>query len=362
MIGEPYEQMLRDADPYRAVAARDLDEAAEELLAQIVSEPTGRKAPYRLAAMGAAAAAVLVAAVAVPATWNGTPEPPTASVAPSVSPSATAAPSAGPSPRAVLLEPAKVQKAAQQGPRLVLGRPGWQIIHLEPYGDRMGEMAYQKGERSLMLMWYPAEEYDSYRLDRRSNKEKLTVGGLTGYLVPFGKNDFDLMTEPRDGVFAEFRTGREENWTRADFRELLAGVRQVDAATWIASVSPQITRSGENGDRAARLLMDVPRPPKWNPSALDDVTTGDHLQFDTAVAKQVTCDWLKAWQQAKATGNATGLKSAGNALLSSKNWKLLKDLEEQGSGLRQSIMTMAERVVNGNAGDAEIRAYRTNLC
>jgi hypothetical protein len=361
MIGEPYEQMLRDADPYRAVAARDLDEAAEELLAQIVSEPTGRKAPYRLAAMGAAAAAVLVAAIAVPATWNGTPEPPKASASPSVSPSASAAPSVGPSPQAALLEPAKVRKAAEQGPRLVLGQPGWKIIHLEPYGERLGEMAYQKGGLSLMLMWYPADQYNDRRLDRRSNKEKVTVGGLTGYLVPFGKNDFDVITEPRDGVFAELRAG-PGGWTRADVRKLLAGVRQVDVAAWVASASTQITRSGEVGDRAARLLMDVPHPPDWDFVELKDTGAGGLYQFDTSLAKQVTCEWLKAWQDAKATGDAAALTTAGNALLSSGNWNFLKDLEQQGSDLRQSIMAMADRVANGKASDAEIRTYRKRMC
>lgn len=351
MSDGPYERMLRDADPYRHAVARDLDGAAGELLAQIVSEPTGRTHPFRLAGVGVAAAALIALAI-VPTTWNRTPAPPAAPPA-SVQPSAAASPPA-------LLEPAKARKAAEQGPRLLLGEPGWKIIHLEPFGERMGEMAYEKGRRSLMLVWYPAAEYDQRRLDRRSGKEKVTVGGVTGYLVADGGRDFTVVTEPRDGVFAELQAGL--GWTRAGFRTLLAGMRHVDVATWVASSSPQITRSGEAGDRAARLLMDMPRPPKWNPGPLAGFATGGTYQFDTALAKRVTCDWLTEWQRATNVGDTAARSRAGNALLSSRNWKVLKDLEQQGSDLRRSLTTMADRVAGGTAAEAEVTAYRASMC
>ena len=341
------EQMFRDADPYRPAVAGAVDEAAADLLGQIVAEPAGRRPAYRLAVVGVAAA-VAAAAVAVPIV-RGTPQPPP-TVSTSISPSAVPPPPSGP------LEPAKVRKAAQQGPRLVLGEPGWRIVHLEPYGERTGEMAYRNGERELMITWSPATGHDDL-----AGGDEVTVGGLTGRLVAYGKGDFDVVTEPHDGIVTELRGGGPDE-SLADFRRVLAAVRRVDAATWIAEVAPQLTRSGEAGDRASRLLMDMPAPPGWDAAALNGLPAGDPRAFDTALAKRVVCGWLTEWQRARAAGDTTASGVARDALLRAGDWPLLADLESHGSDLRRTVTTMAGRLTDGTAGEAEIRGYRQSLC
>ncbi len=76
----------------------------------------------------------------------------------------------------------------------------------------------------------------------------------------------------------------------------------------------------------------------------------------------VVCSWLVEWQRARAAAEAINLNTAGVALLGSKDWQVLQDLESGGSDLRQTIVTMAERVVRQRAGEAEIQGYRTSIC
>ncbi len=358
MTAQPDDQLLRDADPYRPVVARDLDEAAHQLLEQIVAEPTGRRPLYLYAAAAVAvAAAVLVAVIVVPQAWKPAPAPPAATVAPSASPSVTAPASATPPPPgSSLLEPSKVRKAAKESPRIIVSEPGWKVIHLEPFGDRMGEMAYEKGELSFDQTWYPAAQYSSRRNDRQANNTKVKVGDLTGYLRPISKNDFSVATEPHDGVFAVLRAGT--GWTRATWEALVARLRHVDEAAWVASVSPQVTSQGEAGDRAARLLLKMPAPPDWDPDQMDGFPTTDTKLFDAALVKLITCGWLKEWQRAKATGNTDALNRAATSLLSSEDWPVLAEQAD----LRQQITTIAGRVASGQSDDAEIENYRQDVC
>ena len=193
-----YEQMLRDADPYRRGTGGTGGTADEELLVQILAEPRPKRPTHRLAMVGVAAG-VLIAAVgiAAPRAWKEPPAAPPASVAPSAS-AAPSMPGPPPQPES-LLEPQKVRKAAEEGPRLVIGEPGWKIIHLEPFGDHMGEMAWEKGDRMLNSSWFPKPEYTHRRQDKQKGAEKVTVGGLTGWMVANGGTDCLVMSEPRDG-------------------------------------------------------------------------------------------------------------------------------------------------------------------
>jgi hypothetical protein len=192
----------------------------------------------------------------------------------------------------------------------------------------------------------------------------VTVGGLTGWMVANGRTDFLVMTEPRDGdgVFASLRSG--SGWTRAQFRAFLASMRTVDVAAWTVAASADVTRSGEAGDRTYRLFAEggLPRPPNWDDAVLDRLPAANTFEFDTALAKQVACDWLTEWQRAGAEGRTGAREAARTALLTSNEWPVLQDLERQGSDVRRTITTMATAVAGGQAGTAEVNEYRRNLC
>ncbi|MBM2618306.1 hypothetical protein JIG36_22350 [Actinoplanes sp. LDG1-06] len=361
MTGKSYDQMLRDADPYRSGLAVAPD---EELLGQILAEPQTPRTFYRLAVVGVAAA-VLVAAVGVAVALNRTSAAPPVPAAPSAVPSSAvpteAVPSqAAPPASSSLLEPEKVQKAAQEGPRFVFGEPGWKIIHLEPFGDHMGEMAWEKGDRMINSSWFPKKEYDGRRSDKDKSAEKVKVGDQTGWIVTLGLGQDRVTTEPRpgDGVFATIDGG--PGFTRAQFKAFLAETRVVSVEEWIAEANGTVTREGEAGDRAARIFAegDLPGPPQnWDHDVVRTITTGDAVAFDTTLTKLTTCAWLAEWNKGGAART-----EAGKVLKNSRNWPLLTDLESRGSDLRKTITRITDDVVNGGATEAEVEAYRKSLC
>ncbi|SNY60952.1 hypothetical protein [Paractinoplanes atraurantiacus] len=342
MTGENYDQMLRDANPHRP-ATVDLDGADQELLAQIVAEPVRRRLPWALAAAGAAAAVVVAVVVALPATSTSRPEPP----AVSVSPSAPAKPKPEPTTAS-----GDVSRAAAGSPRLFPGAD-WTVIHLAPIGPRQGEMAYRKGDRRLMLTWHPTAHYDTYRKDRYKTKEKVAVADLTGYLVTIGGSGFDVVTEPRDGVFAELRS--DDSWTREESRSFLAGFRRVDVPTWIAAVTPMVDPSGASADRVAEALKEVPLPPSWRSDGLGTPET------DTAVVRRVVCSWLAEWQRATFDDDHDAAKRAVGALLTSPDWPVVQRMEP-GSALPRTIKVVARRMADGQADDLEVDSYRRTFC
>ena len=72
--------------------------------------------------------------------------------------------------------------------------------------------------------------------------------------------------------------------------------------------------------------------------------------------------WLAEWQRATAAAETINPNTAGVALPRSTDWQVLEDLESRGSGRRQTIVTMADRMVRQGAGEAEIQGYRTGIC
>jgi hypothetical protein len=333
------EQMLRDADPYRNPG--DLGPAAQELLEQIVAEPAGRRKPFGLMAAGVAAA-VVVAGVTVPFLWREPAERPSAPAPASPQASATPAP---------LIAPAKIRQAAERGPRLVIGEPGWKVVHLEPYGAGQGEMQYEKGELTLALNWHSAKDYDSYRKDRYGNKEKVTVAGITGYLVPFGPDDFDVVTVPSGGFVVEIRA--QPDWKRADLRRLVGSMRQVDASTWVSSISADVARMTTFPGRADRKLAGMPLPPGWDAARADTITAVSILGFDSRLLTVVGCGWLTEWRRATTAGDEAAVATAVDALRRARDWKLLKE-----RGERYWLTVMAGDVVDGKASASMVAALQ----
>ncbi|GAB2577363.1 hypothetical protein Aab01nite_11780 [Paractinoplanes abujensis] len=358
MSGDKYDQMLREADPYRPGPFIAAD---QELLTQIMAEP--RRQPFSRLAVVGVAAAVIIAAVGVVVVLNRTSAAPTLPAAPT--PSAASPSRAGPPPASdSLLEPQKVKKAAEQGSRLVIGEPGWKIIHLEPFADDGGEMAWEKGDRMINSSWYPAAEYNSRRHDKQKGAEKVKLGDYTGWMITEG-GQFRVMTEPQPGgkIMVSFDSG--PGFTKARFRTFLAGVKTVGVEAWIAAATGTVSRRGEMGDRAYRLFAHggLGRPQSWEDSQLDDLPVdGTLFDFDTALAKQAACGFITDWEQAKARGNAALLEAVRETLLASKNWTVLKDLEQQGSTLRTPVIEMTTRLASDQATPSEIEVYRRQFC
>jgi len=330
MTDEHLDRMVRDADPYRPDVAHHLDGAAQSLLEEIMSvptlervaEPPGKRPRIRrrliTAVAGASvAAAVLAGVFALSATNADRPgdrpgDRPATGSAVGVHYSAL------------------VLKAAEENPRLLINQPGWTATYVSGFTEKAGAITFSKGGKQLEMDWYPASQYASYHLDRLhvSKPVPVRVAGWPGERFRYTATDFAVMLRPRDVSFVEMRTGN--TWTRAEFDRVLAAVVRVDARTWLAALPPEIVTPDRIDKQAAKVLADVPLPPGFEVATLKDLGSNDPYQFGAKVTGRVGCGWIAEWQRAKQAGDTAGLERAGEALRSSHQWKVLRQLKDQG--------------------------------
>ncbi|MEV6846898.1 hypothetical protein [Actinoplanes sp. NPDC051411] len=154
------------------------------------------------------------------------------------------------------------------------------------------------------------------------------------------------MLKPRDGLFAEMRTG-PTGWTLASFERTLTHIKQVDARTFLAAMPPEIVTPDRAVSAAEKVLADIPLPPGFDPSALQALGVNDPYQFGAEATKVVGCGWIADWKQARATGDTAEAKRAANAMKSSHHWAVLKQLEPEGAW-SQSFREIADSMAAGH--------------
>lgn len=330
MTDEQLDRLIRDADPYRPDVVGRLDGAEQTLLEEIMSEPVlvpdraaapphPRRALARRLVGAVAAAAVLIGIIAFAAVQRREADS-----------NPTAGPTAESTTGASIRFSAVALKVAEENPRLLIAEPGWKATTVYGFAEKNGTIAFSNGGRSLEMNWYPAKEYDGYYTDRLnvSKPEPATVDGLPGSLFRYSASDFAIMLRPRDGVFVELRTSG--NWTRADFDRVVVDIKRVDVQTWLAALPPEIVKPGAVQDAAAKVLADVPVPPGFDRAALNGLGVNDPYQFGALVTARVGCGWIAEWQRAKKAGDAAATQRAVAALQGSHNWRVLKEMVDQG--------------------------------
>jgi hypothetical protein len=343
MTDEHLDRMVRDADPYRPDVLRRLDGADGALLEEIMSVPTtvaprtgNRRMLLRRAAGALAAAAAVTAVIAVSATFRDEP------AAPQAAPSA----GAGPAPAAPAMYPAAVIKAAEDNPRLLIDEPGWTATNVYGFAELTGTISFANGGRSLEMNWYPAKQFPSFRRDRLnvSNPEPAQVAGGKADVFTYNASDFAAMLPPRGKTFVELRTTGA--WNRGLFDAVLTKIVRADVPTWLAALPENIVTPDRVAAEAKKVLADIPLPPKFSVAALADLGTNDPYQFGAQVTGRVGCAWIAEWFRAKKAGDDAAQDRAAGALRSSRQWKVLRDLESQG-GWSGVFWETVEEVADG---------------
>ncbi|MFJ8579570.1 hypothetical protein [Micromonospora sp. NPDC093277] len=347
MTDKHLDQMVRDADPYRPDVIGHLDGAQQALLDEIMSvpplhrlleppqpRPPATRSMVRRTAVALAAAAVLAGVLAVPA------------VLPEHQDDGPAAPAGAP-----VVYSAAALKAAEENPRLLINRPGWKVTTVYGFAKQDGTIRFRNGRHEMEMNWAPAgpydDIYDSFYADRlRVGKpEPVTVDSWPGDLFVYNLGDFEVLLRPRDGVFVRLRTG--SNWTRKRLDQVLADVVRVDARTWLAALPPEVVTPDRVAAEAARVLADVPLPPKFDTAALGDIGANDPYHFGTEVTSRVGCAWIAEWLRAKRTGDDAALQRATDALRSSHQWKVLHQMDKKGDW-PEVFWEIADGFVAGN--------------
>ncbi|WP_436531095.1 hypothetical protein [Actinoplanes sp. HUAS TT8] len=334
MTDDRLDRMVRDADPYRS---HDLHGADQELLEEIMSVPTTVARPRRFLIPLATAASVLgvVGAAALFVHQRDTTE------------------YAGPMPNISIAAPneadsqAFVLKAAEANPRLLIDEPGWKVTSVYGFADESGDIFFEKGASSLNITWYPAKSYQSYYEDRLevSKPELSAIGDWPGNVFTYSASDFALMLRPRDGMFAELRTGG--TWTRASFDAVVQKMKRVDAKTFIAAMPAEIVTPSRAAEAANKVLADVPMPPNFDTDQLLTFGTNDQYQFSAQVTAKVGCAWIAEFERADKAHDKDARARAEQAMRSSHNWKALKAMVDEGDWA-EGFWDVADDVADGH--------------
>jgi hypothetical protein len=348
MTDDPFDRMIRDADPYGPGVLPQMHGDAQHLLEEIMSEPTVAAPPRRPirrrgALVGAGVAAAVLAGVLVASLLNpGRPESHQAS--PPAASAIGVAPATSGAPRAYS---AMVLKAAEQNPRLLIHEPGWKATTVYGFASDTGTIEFSNGARQLAMNWYPADQYQGYYEDRLhvSKAEPVKVDDRPGALFRYSASDFAVMLRPQDGAFVEMRTGGA--WTRTDFNKVLADVVHVDTRAWLAALPAEIVTPDRVDERAAKVLAGVPLPPGFDKAALNDLGTNDPYQFGAGVTSRVGCGWIAEWLRARTAGDNAAVEKAADALSSSHKWKVLNDMNAAGDW-PEVFWQIADEVAAGN--------------
>jgi hypothetical protein len=340
MTDERLDRMVRDADPARPGVVAGLDGAADHLLEEIMSVPPPARRVRRGLVSGLAGAGVAAVVLAGFLTVSLVrPDPPV---------HREPAPATGPTSDAAM-----ALKAAEENPRLLIDQPGWKATTVYGFAEKTGTIAFRNGARQLEMTWYPADQYDSYYEDRLevSEPQPVKVDGRRGDLFRYSASDFAVMVRPHDDAFVELRTSGP--WDRSAFDRVLADVVRADVSTWLAALPPEIVTPDRADEQAAKVLADVPLPPGFDTAALRGLGTNDAYQFGAEVTARVGCGWIAEWLRAKEAGDDAAVQRAGAALRSSHNWKVLRDMNDDGDW-PEAFWQLADGVAAGEPpGDYE---------
>ncbi len=345
MTDEHLDRLVRDADPYRPDLIARLDGAERSLLEEIMSVPKlesvavapPRRSVARRFAAAVAAAAVVTGVIAASTllrdqphdTWAGPVGLPS---------TGTSGPGGG---RELDL------KAAESHPRLLIDQPGWKVTTVYGFSDENGTIAFANGGREVSMDWYPADQHQSYFEDRLevSAPEPVKVANWSADVFTYSDSDFAAMLKPRDGTFVELRT--QSRWTRDEFDEMLTHVVRVDADAFLAALPPEVVTPGDVREEAGKILADMPSPPDFDVSVLDNAGANDPYQFGATVAGKVTCGWIAEWIRADAAGDDQAVRQAAAALRSSHQWKVLHDMNDEGD-YPEVVWELADQVADGD--------------
>jgi len=222
-------------------------------------------------------------------------------------------------------------KAAEQNPRLLIDEPGWSVDGLWGFGDENGSIRWANGKRHLEMNWYAAQYYQGRRFGDtwliQQKPEKVMMDGQTGELFSYGDQSWGVMFQPRGASFVDMRLGY---MTHGEVKRVLALVKRVDVATWLAALPPEMVTPDRIEERLNQVLVGVPLPPGFDRAELQNVGTNEPYHFSAAVAGRVGCGWIAEWKRATKAGDQAAVTRAAEALRGSHHWKLLLDMVAEG--------------------------------
>ncbi len=315
----------------QAVSELPLAAARAELLEEIVSTSVAEHArteespPRRRWMAPIAAAAAVAALVAAPTYLLARDGAGTA--APADGGGTVPSPSS-PSSATTSQDPATTDEVGHEW--LVLDAAGWQVAYSSDT-DGWREVQYEKGGQRLDISVVSAGLHDDYVKDRQrldyptvDPGAPIRLAGADALMWPYSATDHTAIGVAEHGVYPEVRGAGMD---RAAYLDLVAQLHWTDQAGFETSLPEASVTGDERDDVVAQMLSDVPMPPDWeNPGSSDT----DRYQLGAAVVGSVACQWIGEFERATRAGDQAAASDAAEAMASSRDWAVLKEMDATG--------------------------------
>ncbi len=226
---------------------------------------------------------------------------------------------------------AEVLAVAEASPRLLVDLPGWTVIRADEFTVEYGEMTFFNGERMIDLHWRASDTHDGYVDDRAHSADPpwaITVDGHPATEFRYtGTNDFTTLwldgehsLEAR-GVFPD----------RASYEAILVALKPTDVDVWLNAMPASVVKPDSRADAIAAMLADIPLPAGFDVTALEaNNGVSDRYQLGARVTGAATCAWVEYWIEAKESGDTDSFADAAEAMATSHQWAILREMESDG--------------------------------
>lgn len=245
------------------------------------------------------------------------------------------------------------------GERALLTTAGWTVenVNESEYG---GEISYANGDKSLQIVWYPADQYQSYVSDReRINHPEVDPGeavdvlGASSRLWAYSSQDHTVILPPGDKFFLEVRA---DGMDKPAFIAILGDLRHVDRAGLEAALPERFVTKEERSAAIAEILDAIGTLPPGLKAAEVTSTEPDRYHLGADVSGAVACGWIAEFGRAKDAGSESRMTAATDALQASKHWPILLEMDERGD-YSEVVWDYADEVAAGSVPEG----YRQGL-
>ncbi len=224
-----------------------------------------------------------------------------------------------------------VTKVADANQRLLVDLPGWAVSDVSMFTADEGEMTFTDGTDEIQVNWRPAAEYTDHLAGRLRGNTSVpySVLGEAGTMVRYDRStDFTTILPPNDLNFLEIRG---DLGSRAAYTRVLDALTPVSSDDWLAAMPANVVVPSNIDSVAAEMMADMPLPPGFEAAeAIGDDVTGNRYQVGAEVTGAVMCAWLVRWDEGNRTGNDEMVESAVAAMQTSKDWKVLHEMNAEG--------------------------------
>jgi hypothetical protein len=264
-------------------------------------------------------------------------------------------------------------RVAEANPRLLVGAPGWNVKDANEFEVDQGEMDFTNGRDTLTIEWSPARFYSEPDLRALRQGARGPEGTLGNPITPgSGEDDeqfewitaldrralFDydaggsyyrLTFAPQNGSFISINGYSDDDaMTRDQFLGVVDSLYSADVDTWLAALPPEIVRPVEDQAAVDAMLEGIPIPSSVDVDQLRSVALAlGRYQLGAKVTGAVACGWLDQWAAAVRDGDQASARQAVDAMSTSHDWAILREMEDQG-GWSQVVWEYSREMQNDN--------------